>query len=134
MKDWRGAIRAGAAAFSFVVASAGALELNGIAGVYKHRFVNGDVSGGRFDVEDVMEIVNTSSTSGYVKARFNFFNGHQCGFAVIADVDGDDGKSQSFTVTRSSTEVGRAILATRDTSACSACRSHRASSSSTTRT
>jgi len=39
------------------LAQASVLNLDLIAGVYKHRFENGDISGNKYESEDVLEIV-----------------------------------------------------------------------------
>ncbi len=67
----------------------GAIDPAAIAGVYKHRFANGDVSGDKYVSEDVLELVPVSPTGVYVKTHLEFYNGHQCAIAGVADVDGD---------------------------------------------
>jgi len=84
---WLG--RAVAIALLPMMFAANACDPADIAGVYKHRYTNSSVTGETFEVEDVLEIVRLSSSSAYVKTRLNFYNGHMCGFAVVADVEDD---------------------------------------------
>ncbi len=65
------------------------IDLAAVAGVYKHRFRNGDVSGARFQGEDILEIVPLTTTTVYLKTHLDFLNGHTCGIHGVADVDGD---------------------------------------------
>lgn len=59
--------------------------LKTMAGVYKMRFQNGDVTGRKFQSENVFEFVPVSNDAAYVKAQLNFFNGHECNIAGIAE-------------------------------------------------
>jgi hypothetical protein len=56
----------------------------GLAGVYKHRHQNGDVTGATYVSEDVLEIVQTGPRAAYVRAVLRFYNGHSCGIHGIA--------------------------------------------------
>lgn len=59
-----------------------------LAGVYKHRFTSGMIVPGEkeqaYQAEDVVEIVPFDAEHVYVRARLNFYNGHQCGIAAMA--------------------------------------------------
>ena len=71
------------------LAYAAGVNVDAIAGVYKDRFRNGLVSGEKFESEDILEIVKVSPTSVYVRAHYEFFNGHQCNINGVAKADGD---------------------------------------------
>lgn len=60
-------------------------QLDKMAGVYKRRFKNGDTSGATYKSEDVFEFVPVSESAVYLKMHLNFFNGHECGIAGIAE-------------------------------------------------
>lgn len=59
-----------------------------MAGVYKHRFMNGAVVPGKADEpyqsEDVIEIVPFDANHMYVRADLEFYNGHQCQISGMA--------------------------------------------------
>jgi hypothetical protein len=59
--------------------------LQEMAGVYKRRFENGDTFGDTYMTEDVFEFVPVSDSAAYLNMRLNFFNGHQCSIAGIAE-------------------------------------------------
>ena len=84
---------AGACLALFVAASSDAaaapFDPAAVAGVYKHRFRNGDVQGETFTSEDILEIVRLSPTTAYFKAHLEFYNGHQCSISGVADVVDD---------------------------------------------
>jgi hypothetical protein len=69
------------------LAQASVLNLDLIAGVYKHRFENGDISGNKYESEDVLEIVKLQPTKAYFRVRLEFFNGHSCGAWGIATTE-----------------------------------------------
>lgn len=66
--------------------------MQGIAGVYKHRFKNGIITPGKapmeadtpYESEDVVEIVPYDATHLYVRAELQFYNGHSCSIAGMA--------------------------------------------------
>ncbi len=64
-------------------------DLDRIAGVYKHRFANGDVSGDKYTSEDIFELVKTGPKTAYFRIHGEFFNGHECGIWGIADLEAD---------------------------------------------
>jgi hypothetical protein len=68
--------------------SAKPLAIDEVAGVYKHRFQNGDTGGGKYESEDILEIVKVSERTAYVRLHLEFFNGHQCGISGVAEVSG----------------------------------------------
>ena len=76
------------ALFSWI-AGAAPLDLAAVAGVYKHRFPNGGVTGEKWISEDILETVRLTPRTAYVKTHLEFYNGHQCGIAGVADVEGD---------------------------------------------
>lgn len=60
-----------------------------ISGVYKHRFQNALVTGETYPSEDILEIVPYGSTAAYLRYALNFYNGHSCSLAGIAEDKGD---------------------------------------------
>ena len=58
-----------------------------LAGVYKTQFKNGNIDGGKYDSEDILEIVKVSPTAAYVRTHLEFFNGHVCNIQGVADVE-----------------------------------------------
>ncbi|MEW6453806.1 MAG: hypothetical protein AB1490_24400 [Pseudomonadota bacterium] len=71
------------------LAYAAGVNVDAIAGVYKQQFKNGLVDGSKYDSEDILEIVKVSPTSAYVRAHYEFFNGHECNINGVAKADGD---------------------------------------------
>lgn len=65
------------------------LDLDSIAGVYKHDFTNGDIQGDTYRSEDILEIVALSPERAYVRVHLEFFNGHECGIYGIAEREGN---------------------------------------------
>ena len=55
-----------------------------LAGVYKKRFKNGDVSGEQYISEDILEIVPINRDRAYVRTDLEFFNGHSCALHGVA--------------------------------------------------
>jgi hypothetical protein len=63
-----------------------------IEGVYKRRFTSGIITPGKapmeddtpYDAEDIVEIVPYDDTHIYVRAEFQFYNGHSCSISGIA--------------------------------------------------
>ena len=74
---------------SIAFAATAHLSLDSIAGVYKHRFENSNVEGGKYQSEDVLEIVKVRPDQAYIRAHLEFYNGHQCAVHGIANVEGD---------------------------------------------
>jgi hypothetical protein len=68
------------------MASAAAPDLDQAAGVYKHRFANGDVQGDKYTSEDVFELVKLSPKTAYFRIHSEFFNGHICDLWGVADL------------------------------------------------
>ncbi|MEJ1976039.1 MAG: hypothetical protein WDN49_07915 [Acetobacteraceae bacterium] len=60
-----------------------------MAGVYKHRFANGLVTGEKFQSEDVLEIVPYQAGAAYFRIHSEFYNGHMCDIAGIATASAD---------------------------------------------
>ena len=61
-------------------------DLDRAAGVYKHDFANGDVSGDKYKSEDVFELVKLSPKTAYFRIHSEFFNGHVCDIWGVADL------------------------------------------------
>jgi len=59
-----------------------------LAGRYSHHFVNGDVDGGAYWSDDVVEIVPVDPSHAYFRIELAFFNGHSCGLSGIARARG----------------------------------------------
>lgn len=63
-----------------------------MAGVYKHRFMNGIITPGKapmeadtpYESEDIVEIVPYDDTHIYVRAELQFYNGHTCSISGMA--------------------------------------------------
>ena len=83
------ALAVGTSAIFGSLAYAAGVNVDAIAGVYKHRFKNALVSGEKYKSEDILEIVKVSPTSVYVSAHLEFFNGHECAINGVAKADGN---------------------------------------------
>lgn len=70
-----------------VPATAADVKIDRIAGVYKKQFRNGNISGDKYQSEDILEIVKVSPATAYVKTHLEFFNGHVCNIRGIADLE-----------------------------------------------
>jgi hypothetical protein len=87
--------------------------IDDLAGVYKSRFQNGDVDGGKYQSEDVLEIVKTGPGQAYIRAHLEFFNGHSCAIHGIARLEGaalvyrprDPGNSCALTLKKDGSRV-----------------------------
>lgn len=64
-------------------------DLDKVAGVYKHRFANGEISGGEYISEDVFELVKLSPRTAYFRIHSEFYNGHICALWGVADLERD---------------------------------------------
>lgn len=64
-------------------------DLAKAAGVYKHRFQNGDVQGDAYQSEDILELVPLSPRTAYFRIHTEFFNGHECNLSGVADLMAD---------------------------------------------
>jgi hypothetical protein len=73
-----------AAALLLLADAAASAPPSSLAGVYKHRFENGDVTGRKYMSEDILEIVPVGPDAMYFREHRNFFNGHTCGINGIA--------------------------------------------------
>src|SRR6185437_16053133 len=82
----RAAILAALACIAAATPAVGA-EIDKIAGVYKKQFANGNIEGGQYRSEDILEIVKVSPTAAYVKTHLEFFNGHVCNIQGVADLE-----------------------------------------------
>jgi hypothetical protein len=81
-----------AAALSAAVSTlafAANVNIDTLAGVYKKTFQNGNIDGGKYQSEDILEIVKVSPTAAYVRTHLEFFNGHICDIWGIANVEGE---------------------------------------------
>jgi len=58
--------------------------LEQVAGVYKDQFENGDVSGDKFQSENILEVVPVDNHAAYVRMHLEFFNGHVAAIYGIA--------------------------------------------------
>lgn len=59
--------------------------LQRMSGVYKRRFNNGNVSGDKYQSENIFEFVPISNIAAYAKIHLEFFNGHMCGLAGVVE-------------------------------------------------
>lgn len=64
------------------------ITVDAVAGVYKKRFMNGDVSGDQYISENVLEIVKYDEKNAYIRSRLEFYNGHTCAIWGVARLDG----------------------------------------------
>jgi hypothetical protein len=87
----RGSLVAATALFTAVstLAFAANVNIDVLAGVYKKTFQNGNIDGGKYQSEDILEIVKISPTTAYVPTHLEFFNGHVCSIWGVAKVEGD---------------------------------------------
>jgi hypothetical protein len=83
------ALAVGTSAILGSLAYAAGVNVDTIAGVYKQQFKNGLVDGSKYDSEDILEIVKVSPTSVYVRAHYEFFNGHECNIMGVAKAEGN---------------------------------------------
>jgi hypothetical protein len=71
------------------LALAANVNIDALAGVYKKSFQNGNIDGGKYQSENILEIVKISPTTAYVRTHLEFFNGHVCNIWCVANVEGD---------------------------------------------
>ena len=71
------------------LALAANVDIDALAGVYKKSFPNGNIDGGKYQSEDILEIVKVSPTTAYVRTHLEFFNGHVCNIWGVANAEGD---------------------------------------------
>lgn len=77
------------AAIALLAAAAGpASPVDALSGRYDRSFPNATVDGERYTGEDIVEIVRVTPDAAYVRASLSFFNGHSCGIAGVARVQG----------------------------------------------
>jgi hypothetical protein len=69
-------------------ACAADIDIDNVAGVYKKTLKNGNIDGGKYQSEDILEIAKISPTTAYVRTHLEFFNGHICNIWGIAQVEG----------------------------------------------
>jgi hypothetical protein len=65
------------------------VNVDTLAGVYKKSFQNGNIDGGKYQSEDILEIVKISPAAAYVRTHLEFFNGHICDIWGVAKLEGD---------------------------------------------
>jgi hypothetical protein len=70
-------------------ATAADFNIDKLAGVYKHRFKNGNIAGDKYESEDILEIVKVSPAAAYARIHLDFFNAHVCDVWGVANVEGD---------------------------------------------
>jgi hypothetical protein len=58
-----------------------------LAGRYQKQFPNALVDGTKYTGRDLVEIVPVAPRAAYVHAEFEFFNGHSCSIAGIAEAE-----------------------------------------------
>ena len=63
-------------------------DIDKLAGVYKKTFKNGNIDGGKYQSEDILEIVKVSPAAAYVRTHLEFFNGHVCNIWGVAKAEG----------------------------------------------
>lgn len=97
-----------------VVLIAGGISLGALAadsdaiyGVYKNSFMNGDVSGRAFKSENILELVKISDKTAYFRIHLEFYNGHLCALAGVAERDGN---SMTYRSTQTDNHGNRCVL------------------------
>lgn len=85
----RGLLAVVAALLLALPMTARALDLDSLAGVYKHRFQNAMADGEKYVSEDIMEIVKIAPDRAYLRLALAFSNGHSCNFWGIAHISGE---------------------------------------------
>ncbi|HEV2185931.1 MAG TPA: hypothetical protein VGR70_01910, partial [Stellaceae bacterium] len=76
------------AAFWGAAAFCAELDIDRVAGLYTHGFMNGNNEGGKYWSDDALEIVKLTPNTAYIRIHLEFFNGHQCSIWGIAEVVG----------------------------------------------
>jgi hypothetical protein len=85
-----------------------AVDLRKVTGVYRIPVKIETVDDGSIAAEDILEIVQYSKASAYIRSRLHFYNGHVCNVWGIAEASGsslvyrsqdDDNSSCQLTVT-----------------------------------
>src|SRR6476660_3949917 len=71
------------------VALSADFNIDSLAGVYRKTFANGNIDGGKYQSEDILEIVKVSPTTAYIRTHLEFFNGHVCNIWGVARLEGD---------------------------------------------
>lgn len=70
-------------------AAAGAdTPVSTLAGRYSERFANGMVDGSKYESENIVEVVPVDARHAYVRLDLDFYNGHSCHLAGIAQASG----------------------------------------------
>ena len=87
MQPVRWIIAIGAAAGTALTA-APADPVSGLSGRYSSHFRNGTIDGGRYESDDVVEIVPVDPTHAYIRFSLQFFNGHSCSLYGVAQAQG----------------------------------------------
>ena len=83
------AMSVGFAAFAPSAAFAASVKVDAVAGVYKKSFKNGNIDGGKYQSEDILEIVRIAPTKAYIRTHLEFFNGHVCDIWGVARAEGN---------------------------------------------
>ena len=77
-----------AAAYFGTAAFSAELDIDRVAGLYTHGFMNGNIEGGKYWSDEALEIVKLSPKTAYIRIHLEFFNGHQCSIWGVAEVEG----------------------------------------------
>lgn len=67
-----------------------AADSDSIFGVYKNSFLNRDAGGRSFKSEDILELVKVTDRTAYFRIHLEFYNGHICAMAGVAERHGND--------------------------------------------
>ncbi|MFL5034807.1 MAG: hypothetical protein ACJ8EC_07280, partial [Microvirga sp.] len=70
---------------ALALAAEAPVDIGKLEGVYRRSFRNGDISGAKFTSTDVLEILAVEKGRAYFRTELNFFNGHLCSLAGIAE-------------------------------------------------
>lgn len=75
--------------FATGAAAAVPMTAQSLAGRYTHSFRNGNVEGESYTSTDEVTVVPVGASRAVVELHLNFFNGHECGIAGLATLEGD---------------------------------------------
>ena len=90
------------------LAFAAAINIDALAGVYKRTFESGNIDGGKYQSENILEIVKVSPSAAYVRTHLEFFNGHVC------NIWGGQGRGRCAGVPRRDQFAGQGLHAQRE--------------------
>ena len=81
------ALALAALAPALALAGDGSVDVGRLEGIYRKRMPNGDSAGATYTTTDVLRLVRLDQGAAYFDIALNFFNGHVCSLAGIAEVE-----------------------------------------------